>query len=487
MVRALALSLAVLFALPIGFLDAAVVGESPQPADATPPQVLKLREEAEGGSSEAAVELGKIYAEGQLLQRNLSEAERFLEQALEAREPSAYHPLGILLLRTSNNGQDVERAARAFEILRAAAATDPDCSIALGQLRSQGQFVKQDFDEAEKRFQAAADMGSANGLYWLGWLLAGEAGFPERIDPARAETTLEQAFEQGSIEAGRLLVALLRSGERLPKNEEKAFSLVAKAAESNSDARLFLGELYEEGAGVEASPQKALEAYRAAAKGGNVRAMNKLGLLYSAAEGPIETDLAQAREWFDKAAAQGLAIAHLNLALLIDTEAEPGSEEGRKAAEHLIVAAGAGITDAQDRLGAWYRDGRHVTRDLVAAATWFRPAAQAGNLNAMINLAQILEANIQTVNDLQAAADLYVQAANAGHPVAHFHLARLLASGVTGSIDLVRAHAHLAAAVKAGFGGAQASLQQVESLLDEQQKAASLQVQGTLRVLPWNG
>ena len=468
-------------------VSAAIVSEAPRPEDALPREILVLQRAAEEGSAKAAVDLGKLYAEGRGVRPNLSESEKWLRKALESREPGAYRPLALLLLRTSNQGEDVERVAEGLSILRAAADTDPGCAISLGQLHARGQFVKQDFAEAERRFQAAADAGASAGWYWLGWLLSGDSGFPDRADPARAESSLEKAFDEGNIEAGRLLVKLLREGAHRPKDEAKAFRIVAAAAEKgSSEAQFFLGELYEKGGGVTADLSQALAAYRKAAEAGNLKAQNKLGLLHIQGAAGLEADPEVAQQWFVKAAEKGFAPAHLNLAIILAEEAEYGTEAAKRAIDHLVVAASAGMPDAQDRLGSWYRDGKLVPRDLVAASGWFRPAANAGNLSAKINLAQILEANIRNIEDLKTALGLYADASAAGHPVAHFHVARLLVSGITGQIDLPRAHAHLSVAAKAGFPLAAQNLPTVAEKLTDEQLAASEEMQAKLSSLKWS-
>ena len=220
----------------------------------------------------------------------------------------------------------------------------------------------------------------------------------------------------------------------------------------------------------------------AAAEAGLAQSQNKLGLIYGDGQEGLEADRAKSQEWFQKAADQGFPLAHLNLALLIDTEESPTPQESSKASAHLIAAAGAGLAQAQDRLGAWYRDGRHVPKDLVAASSWFKPAANAGNLNSKINLAQLLEVTAQEEEAIKTALQLYVDAGNAGHPVAHFHIARMLLSGRLGLIDPVTAYAHLAASAEAGLAISQEALPNLKANLSEDQISKGEELKGKIRV-----
>lgn len=61
-------------------------------------------------------------------------------------------------------------------------------------------------------------------------------------------------------------------------------------------------------------------------------------------------------------------------------------------------------------LGVMLLDGRGVPKDEVAAATWFRKAAEAGNVDAMKNFAHMLSEGIGVKKDEAAASDWRDQA-----------------------------------------------------------------------------
>ena len=481
--------LAIITAAP--WSQAGLIG--PGQGDRESAEIRELREAAAKGDAAAAFDLGRKLADGDGVSRNAAEAESLLRKALDAGRKGAAARLGRLLLETSQSGADVERAAEGLRILRASAATDAESALTLGRLHARGAFVAADFDQAEAFFRQAMDLGSVEARFRLGELFAGETGFADQADPEKALGLLEEAFRQGSIGAGYTLVKLLREGKQVARDEKRAFAAVQAAADGgHPGALLLLGELCEAGSGVEADPVKARAAYQAAAEGGDPTAQTKLGLFFQEGKGGLPADSGQARKWFEQAAAQGFAPAFLNLALLFDEgtktgQGEPDPAEAGRAVDSLVAAAGAGLSEAQDRLGSWYRDGRHVRRDLVAAAAWFGRAAAAGSLPAKINLAQVLEAGATRAEDLRTAFALYAETAQAGHPLGHFHFARLLLTGSVAQIDPALACAHYRAAADAGLQPAAEALKKVEPALSEEQQARAREIREQLKVLPWGG
>jgi len=475
---------ATIFLLTLSIATAALVQENP--GQLAPAEIQALEQQAAQGNAETALRLGMLYLEGRQVLQDAVKSEAWLRKARDLKHKDAPERLAQLLLATSNEGRDVPRAAEGLEILRNAAKTNPDAHLALGAFSAQGRFVKQSFADAEDHFLAATKQGSAKAWFDLGLLHSGELGFAEKIRPKEAVLHLEKAFADGYLEAGRVLVKLLQEGTRVPKNEVRAFEILVSAADKgNADARFALGEAYEKGLGVAADPAKAFDAFKQAAEAGNPSAQTKLGLLHGSGTGGAAKDLNEAKKWFERAVEKGFSPAALNLALLLDPDAGTGSAEERRAVELLVAAAASGLTDAQDRLGSWYRDGKHVVRDLNAARAWFLAAANAGNLAAKINLAQVLELPPAQPEALQTALKLYVETAEAGHPVGHFHLARMLISGVLGQIDPVTAWAHLSAAKDAGLERAAKPLGELEARLTPEQKAQAAEVRKTLRSFPW--
>jgi TPR repeat protein len=120
------------------------------------------------------------------------------------------------------------------------------------------------------------------------------------------------------------------------------------------------------------------------ARGGNAVAQWRLGLLYYHGHGVRESDAA-AREWFERAARQGLAEAQFELAnMVIYGLAEPpaGEDPARVAAKWYFEAAMQGHAQAQYSLGILFLTGSGVQVSAEEATKWIGRAALQGHADA---------------------------------------------------------------------------------------------------------
>lgn len=101
--------------------------------------------------------------------------------------------------------------------------------------------------------------------------------------------------------------------------EEVFISTQLKAESGDLTAQGNLGTLYAIGSGIEQDYVKAREWYEKAAAQGYAAAQNDLGTLYATGAG-VPKDYVKAREWYEKAAAQGNAAAQYNLGRLYASE-----------------------------------------------------------------------------------------------------------------------------------------------------------------------
>jgi TPR repeat protein len=93
-----------------------------------------------------------------------------------------------------------------------------------------------------------------------------------------------------------------------------------------------------------------------------------LGGLYAKGQG-VSQDYATAKQWYEKAAAQGLAVAQFNLGLLY-AYGQVVSQDYTKARQWWEKAAAQGETQAQGNLGTLYANGLGVPQDDVRAYMW---------------------------------------------------------------------------------------------------------------------
>ncbi|MBP9914005.1 MAG: lipase maturation factor family protein, partial [Opitutaceae bacterium] len=111
---------------------------------------------------------------------------------------------------------------------------------------------------------------------------------------------------------------------------------------------------------------------------GNAVAQSYLAFLFISGEEGVDQDPVEARHWFERAAAQGLADAQFNLALIY-AKGDGVPADPRQAAHWCRLAAEQGLPAAADRLGVMYIKGEGVAQDEVAALAWFQLAALGGD------------------------------------------------------------------------------------------------------------
>jgi TPR repeat protein len=120
------------------------------------------------------------------------------------------------------------------------------------------------------------------------------------------------------------------------------------------------------------------------ARSGNAVAQLRLGLLHYHGHGVRESD-AQAVQWFERAARQGLAEAQFHLGNMYAYGlADPGgdTDPGRLAAQWMFEAARQGHADAQYSLGIMFLTGKGVEQRPDEAQRWIAKAAAQGHADA---------------------------------------------------------------------------------------------------------
>ena len=281
--------------------------------------------------------------------------------------------------------------------------------------------------------QAAAEKGDADSQYELGVIYQGGRGVPQ--DMTKAKQWFTQAAQKGHARAQYALALLYRS---------------------------------EDGGDVSQS----LKWQRQSAQGGYAEAQYGLGLLYANGQ-YLQRDPEQAREWFQRAAAQGHVAANLVLlstqsagTATAATEATPTAAEpsaGNTAADAASDAAlpmpSSAPTDTADS-GSNAAADSNDEMDLTGVdATVVKQSAEEGNVNAQLMLGTMYEDGLGGLQpDLSQAAHWYEQAANQGYAKAEYNLALLYEDGRGVKQDYKQAAYWYDKAVKAGFTEAQNNL-----------------------------
>lgn len=131
----------------------------------------------------------------------------------------------------------------------------------------------------------------------------GNEGEPNAVEAAR---WYREAALLGNIEAQFRLARIVAKGAKgLKQDFPTALKLYQDAAgKGHAQAMNALGQLYQNGQGVEAEPAKAVEWYRKAADKKLAEAENNLGMMYLNGKG-VTRDLTEAFKLFERAANRG--------------------------------------------------------------------------------------------------------------------------------------------------------------------------------------
>ncbi len=149
--------------------------------------------------------------------------------------------------------------------------------------------------EAARLYRAAAELGSAEGAFNLGYRLANGQGVAK--NDAEAARWYQAAGEQGSAAAQNNLGFMYASGRGVARSDETAIAWYRKAAEQNyPPAQTNLGMIYDSGRGVAPNPADALAWYSKAAAAGYGPARLRLADMYATGRG-VPRDERMAEFW----------------------------------------------------------------------------------------------------------------------------------------------------------------------------------------------
>src|SRR5438270_109167 len=204
--------------------------------------------------------------------------------------------------------------------------TRPDAQVRLGN----EYLDKHDYGMALTWFRKAADQGNAAGENNVGWFY--EKGFGLTQNYAEALNWYHKAADAGSLQAQENLGKMYQNGLGTKQDYHEALVWYRKAADQGSaSAMTNLGWFYNEGWGVQRDYGEALKWYTIAADEGDSYAENDIGVLYEYGEG-VAQDYSLALAWYYRAANKGLARAKVNLAALLEIEAQGDHASAAKAA-----------------------------------------------------------------------------------------------------------------------------------------------------------
>ena len=153
------------------------------------------------------------------------------------------------------------------QVLQDANAGDISACAYLGKMYYEGTGVAQNYNEAFKCFQKAADNGVTGAYTWLGVMYYDGQGVAQNYEKAFLWT--KKAAENGAANAYVGLGVMYCKGQGVAKNSNEAFKWFQKAADNGvASAFAYLGDMYYAGDGVAQNYNEALKWYQKAADNG---------------------------------------------------------------------------------------------------------------------------------------------------------------------------------------------------------------------------
>ena len=178
-----------------------------------------------------------------------------------------------------------------------------------GAQLAHGEGVEQDYAQAAKFYQSAAEKGHVAAQYNLAYLY--EHGLGVAHDFKQAATWYRKAALQGDAEAQNNLGVLYATGRGVPHRDADAVHWYRlAAAQSDPEGMSNLGMMYLQGRGLKRDLIEAFKWIRQSAENGYAVAQNNLALMYANGQA-VARDCVWAYTWFDIAAGKLTASAQL--------------------------------------------------------------------------------------------------------------------------------------------------------------------------------
>ncbi len=367
---------------------------------------VRWNQYAAHGRAEDFYHLGVLYEAGHSVERNLKQARSWYKKAAELGDARAQHALAcnfespaseqaVSWLRKAAVQGYVQSQCALAELQFLGVGVEQDSLAALAwyskaaeqdDVQAQFALVRMFTDHAENlastAMMRAAAGGQAEAQYAMGERYRLGAGVAQNW--YEASRWYEKAAEQGNAMAQCALAGCFAEGRGVRKNLALAFLWYEKAAAHDlPQAQWNLGELYASGfPGVKADARKAAALCKRAANAGFAPAQATLAGLFARAK---KHD--RALYWWAMAAEQGDLESQFNVGQSYRLGLGAEKDEA-KAFALMLKAAQGGFAPAQSRIGLAYATGEGVALDPIEAARWFELAALGGDAPAAANWAR---------------------------------------------------------------------------------------------------
>ena len=368
-----------------------------------------------------------------------------IEKAEKGEEISGldYYYIGQLYEKEYN----IRIGWKIIEILK------PDIKNAIKWYKKGSEFDKYNYicdSQLSKIYSRGADVPQNKTLGFSYFVKA------YRIEDFTSFDEIKLKSDNGDDRAQYLMGDMLLYGYVADQDEKAGVAMLSKAAaQKNTDAILSLASLYRYGEGaIKKNPEESKKMYLEAANLGQVDAQTTLMMNYldRGSENGWEPDIKKAIYWLKKAANQNditcmqwladneLYFAAENKDVQIVDDAE-SLVWCRKLAESKIneYLSKHGVAEYQFKLAERLAQGKGISKDPIEAATWYKKAAENGNIGAKKALADCYFKGIGIPKDNAEGIKILIMIAEKDGPKALSNLAYLLHKGETVPQDIPQA------------------------------------------------
>ena len=344
--------------------------------------------------------------------------------------------------------------------LKAAERGNRSAMCNIGIMYERGQGVSVDKSQALAWYNKAAEAGLEIAKENAEKLVA------QGVKPATLTTT-KTTTPQQETSSSNLQKALdyYLGLNGVKRDNHIAFHYMKLAAEEDHEqvAYCMLGQMYENGYGVDNDYKAALQNYEKGTEGSDPSwsnwATTQIAMMYYHGHG-MEKNVAKAKQMLlplaqkgDMAAEQDLGYIHL------------GEKEYQQAIQWYVKSAEQGNSSSYNDLGYMYLEGEGVNKDYDKALNYFTKAIELGSISSKSHLGRMYENGWGVKKDIPKALALIREAADLDSPGGQYHLGRLYENGIGVKKDMVEAISWYRKSAAQDYEKAQKRLQELEEMM----------------------
>ncbi len=293
--------------------------------------------------------------------------------------------------------------------------------------------VKND-KQALEYFTKAAELGDSIAMYQVAY--ASDNGIGTLQDQDKAVKYYTMSADAGYPQAQAVAGWLYMRGYKGATKDEKKGAEYAKAASEagNADGMAYLGFAYEQGlGGVEKNETKAAELYSQSAEAGSPDGKALLGKAYAFGELGLIPNVTKAEELIKSSIAAGSSLGMRYMGHLYSNNkiiSNDGNGNSLNAINWYRKAAEAGNVDAMRNLAYNLADLYTWDKEKQAESVqWYQRAANQGDAASMCNLGWMYENGKGVTKSMEKAFEWYTKSAEAGDEVGQCNLANFYEYG----------------------------------------------------------